>query len=60
MSILGIHGPGLWWETAGSASDEERAAFLSPCYALGYIPISIFEGDMNVKTIPALSEFMIQ
>lgn len=59
MSILGIHGPGLWWETAGSASDEERAAFLSPCYAIGHIPINIYETGKTPQKIAALSEFML-
>lgn len=59
MSILGIHGPGLWWETVGSASDEERAAFLSPCYALGYIPIHVYEQGKMPKKIAALSEYMM-
>lgn len=60
MSSLGIHGPGLWWETVGSLSDEERAAFLSPCYLLGHIPIDVYEeGQQNPTKIAALSEFMI-
>jgi hypothetical protein len=59
MSILGIHGPGFWWETAGSASDEERAAFLSPSYALGHIPINIYEVGKPPQKIAALSEFML-
>lgn len=58
MSILGIHGPGLWWETAGAASDEERAAYLSRCYDLGYIPIEVYSSQ-GVQKIAAISEFMI-
>lgn len=59
MSILGIHGPGLWWESAKSASDEERAAFLSPCYMLGHIPIDITDSDGNSEKVAALSQFMV-
>lgn len=60
MSMLGIHGPGFWWETAGSASDEERAAFLSPSYALGHIPINLCEFEKPAQKIAALSEFMLK
>lgn len=59
MSILGIHGPGLWWETAGSASDEERVAFLTPCYAVGHMPIDVYEGNKRSR-IAALSEYMLK
>lgn len=61
MSILGIHGPGFWWETVGSASDEERAAYLSPCYVLGHIPINVCSenGSFEPTKIAALSEFMV-
>lgn len=58
MTMLGIHGPGLWWQTVGSASDEERAAFLTPSYALGYIPIDVCEVGKAPTRIPALSQFM--
>jgi hypothetical protein len=61
MSMLGIHGPGFWWETAGSASDEERAAFLTPSYAMGHIPIDVHEAGKSTPTkIAALSEFMVK
>jgi hypothetical protein len=61
MSTLGIHGPGLWFESAGSASDEERAAFLTPCYLLGHIPLEIVqEGKAEGTAIAALSEFMVK
>lgn len=60
MSMLGIHGPGLWWETAGSASDEERAAYLSPCYGIAHTPILIYEeGCEDPIKVAALSEFMV-
>ncbi len=58
MSIIGIHGPGFWWETVGSASDEERAAFLTPCYVLGHIPITVYSKKEQATKIAALSEFM--
>ncbi|MBA3237806.1 MAG: hypothetical protein H0T62_05565 [Parachlamydiaceae bacterium] len=61
MTMLGIHGPGFWWETAGSASDEERAAYLTPSYALGHIPINVHEAGKPTPTkIAALSEFMVK
>lgn len=58
MSMLGIHGPGFWWETVGVASDEERAAYLTPCYAIGHIPIDIHEIGKPLQRIAALSQFM--
>lgn len=60
MSMLGIHGPGLWWESAGLGSDEERSAYLTPCYAVGHIPIDIYEEGKEAPTkSAALSEYMI-
>lgn len=58
MSTLGIHGPGFWWETVGSDSDEERAAFLTNCYLLGHIPINVYPKGAQATRINALSEFM--
>jgi hypothetical protein len=39
MSMLGIHGLGFGFAIDESGSDENRAAFLTPCYLLGYIPL---------------------
>lgn len=62
MTMLGVHGPGLWWQSVGSASDEERAAYLSDCYGLGHIPILVIpqKGKGNPAKIAAISEFMIR
>ena len=61
MTMLGIHGPGLWYESDGSKSDEERAAFLTPCYALGHMPIDIHQaGKKDPTRIAAMSEFMVK
>lgn len=69
MSMLGVHGPGFWWETAGSASDEERIAFLAASYPLGYIRMPVYSEREQVKPkdeqvpkvwIPALSEYMVR
>lgn len=60
MSMLGIHGPGFWWESAGSASDEERMAFLTTdCYSIAHIPIDVQAEGQPSKKIAALSQYML-
>ena len=40
---------------------EERASFLTPCYALGHIHIDVYEyGSEKPRKIASLSEFMVK
>jgi hypothetical protein len=59
MVMCGLHGPGLWWETCGMASDEERQAFLSPCYKGGYTPV-VIKSSSDEEQTAILSEFLVE
>lgn len=58
MTMLGVFGPGLWYMWVGCASDEERAAFLTNCFLLGYINLDIIQTNGELKRVAALSEFL--
>lgn len=57
LSLYGAHGPGLWFEDVGPASDEERFAHFSYCDLLNRGLINLVECNRDKGQV-ILSEFM--